>query len=909
MSPFALTLPRLSILFLASALALSWTTSGDADTQRELREAVARMNSWLGVDADGRRWRQILNLNVLDAQAALGNRADSMALFDIQARFQSNLPGLDHPVFRQVSDAIAAHRQQLPRNNADIDFAIDTVRPRFRPARLADLEKLRDQVVYDLKMLKRYYKTSLTSRPRALLYYELKPDQTANFFSDLTFELPPERSRKAIEAEMEAVKGQIERVEKQIENLNQQREKLLDWMRRLDGMRPPDGVEPPQPDDDLEEPQPAPAAGVDTSVPPSTGVPTRATVDAEPPQDQLEEIDGLRSQLQQSKQELQDRIEQLKQEIQDLRQNERNRNRRFRAKFRQLNDYLAPYEDLVSKQTDLYFGNALKSLLRLKAAYFLAANPNVERLYQRRLDELQEAHALLLAANDRRAAATVGAATGWIESAGQAPDLVGAIRKKYSLPNLHVSVSNLLVNQLAGQPVSQVERVNEQILGRLIRGVAYLDGNVSVKFEPDPWQVRAAIDLSAQINSDTFARSGPFTAFAGANAPVNFRRNIFANIGGLFAGDVYGDLQINSYFSGIDSNLGLIQRVAMRQYQKSKQRSEEISRERTIGRIRPRFAAETATALEDAYQQFKVLRQRQTDLGLLLPSIYLHTTYDRLIVVGHRSTNVDLAATRPPNRFDFVQDDVQVRVHESLPSNYVSPLVAGKTLTNKQIEAKFKEFLGDAVPAPAPAVGDPANAPVDEEFSITFDEARPIQVEFDGNTIAVTVSGTRFSRGNERIDNGLRIRVAVKIERNGGQLQLLPASEVQVELIDPRKKNITTVNFMSFLETKLSQVLREAFKKDVMLPLNLIPVEKLGPEIQPIASMLQLVQLRMEGGWLYSGWKYQASGQNSYATVDLPGIWSPTRLPAPGTDLLEPVPDAENGLELESTVTSLPAER
>jgi hypothetical protein len=114
---------------------------------------------------------------------------------------------------------------------------------------------------------------------------------------------------------------------------------------------------------------------------------------------------------------------------------------------------------------------------------------------------------------------------------------------------------------------------------------------------------------------------------------------------------------------------------------------------------------------------------------------------------------------------------------------------------------------------------------------------------------------------------------------------------------------------MSFLETKLSQVLREAFKKDVLLPPSLIPVDQLGPEIKPVADSLQLVQLRMNNGWLYTAWKHQDSFQSSYAVLDLPAIWPAPRLPKPDSDLIQPVPDVESELESESTETSLPAER
>lgn len=907
MQKFQIYFPRHSLLCVFLAFVSIDAPATAADTESELRNSVAHLNSWLGANANARRWRQVLNLNVLDAQAALGYHADPKALIALHSRFNSGIPGLEHPFFRRTRDAISDHLDQLSQRNLDIGNAIAESQSQFRQISLAELESLRATAVDDVKMLKRFYTVRRSSEPRALLFNELKPDEVVSFLESITFEVPPERSRTVIENEIEANEEQKKFIAEQIDKLNEQSEQVRKWLDELGNDPRGDDVPAPTPDDN-HVPSPMPAddqsPGEVKPVDPepantqSQESQTEAAIAKSPQdqQDQLQQLETRQRTMQSSIQEIESRIVELRQEIVDLDQSESERVARFQSTMAKLNSFLAPFEALRTEQNDVYFGSAYQSLNQLKTAYLNGANPNTRNQFAIQLKKLQQAQALLASSNDRRAAADVGLLAGWLEGAGQAQNLIAAIRTRHSLANLYVTVSNRLVNQLAARPVNQTRPVNEYILGRLMCGVANANGTVAVAFTPDPHQVRAAIDFRGGIDSDTYTRAGRLTAYTGAHADFNVRRNIFANVGGMFANDIYGDLQLNSRFKCIDSKLCLVQRIARKKYYKSKYQAEAISRERTIAKVFPEFRQQTNEALARGYEQLEKLNRRQTDNQQVLPAIYLHTTHDRLIAVGHRGTRNDLGATVAPVNRDLADVDVNARIHESLLSNYISPLVSGKKMTNQQIADQFREILGKSI-----AVDDESGQP-QEEFSITFDDARPVQFEFDGNTAAVTISGKEFSRAGERIRNGLRIRLAFKIVTDGDQLQVVPESEVDIQLINPRQTNIQTVSFISFLKSRLSDVLGNAFKDEVVLPNNLIPLENLGPEIKPIASQLQLVQLRMEDGWLYSGWKYQSPNSYQYATIDTPAIWPKPIGDIPQLDLDEQI-EKEAGLEPEKTET------
>ncbi|MEM9412435.1 MAG: hypothetical protein AAGA30_15075, partial [Planctomycetota bacterium] len=126
------------------ALGIQLSVGAELDTERELRHAVSSMKDWLGGGKKARRWRQILGINLLEAQSALGHRADYQCLQDIHRRFNSNVSGLQHPMFRRVSKAIEQHLQQLITNRNDVLFSAQNAKSEFQLVTLSDLNAARE---------------------------------------------------------------------------------------------------------------------------------------------------------------------------------------------------------------------------------------------------------------------------------------------------------------------------------------------------------------------------------------------------------------------------------------------------------------------------------------------------------------------------------------------------------------------------------------------------------------------------------------------------------------------------------------------------------------------------------------------------------------------------------------------
>ena len=833
------------------------------DTASELQFEVATLNSWLGTGSKAEGWRKYLGLNVLDTQAAKGNQADLNALKSLLDRFKSDTDGLDHPAFANVRFALKNHLLQLQRSQGLANQStINASGYNFRPISADTFAAQKAATIYDVQMMKIFMKKSLSSRPRALAYYELKPDKLIAMLDGLEVVQGDNQTEKKLKAEIEALEDRGEVIKERVRTLNEQVNKIAGWM---DSIKSPEGVTPPGPDD--EKSNATPESNEESSEPQLTApreVAPQQTPDEIAQLQKKQTIELEQRALNLELEKIENQIESAKEQIEEIREKAKQRRTQIRDDVRELQSSLAAFEGLQTKYRDIYFTAARDSLTRLTRSYFYANSSGIDEQLAEKTESLSEDFSKLSDPQQRRSAAEVGTTLAWMELAGQSSEIITAIRRQHSLPNLEIDVAGSLLQQAVSREIAQNERVDDLVLGRLIRGFATSNGNVKLHLMDDPNQIHASVQLQGSINSDTYSRSGPFTAYAGATGQYEARRSFFANVGGFFAGDVYGAANINSYFKSIDSNMRLVKKIALKTYAKTKLRSEAISSKRLEDRIVDQFSDETDGAAKDGKKQFKKLTKRQASEASVLPSLYLYSSNNKIHVVGKKSTLFDLAAPIAPVRSSYLQSDISVRLHETMLSNFVSPLFASRTFSNEQITEKLSEFVSDLKQPESEATKD-------ESFSISFDPSRPIQFEFDDNLVAVTISGRRFKQGKNSITGSLQIRIQFKLIRGSDNvIRFKQFGDVAVDFGDPDRKNAKLVAFRSFLEDRLNEVIGQNEAISLELPNNLIPVDKIDAlKDVDLVKRLKLNQLRMKDGWLYVGWN---SGRYA-APVDLSGIW------------------------------------
>lgn len=807
----------------------------NADTTRDLQHAVHRLNIWLGPSDDAQSWRKFLSLNSLETQAARGVQANVGQLVDILNRFSAISPESDAPPFKDVRIALQAQIQQLSRATAgNLLDEIPLARRNYRQISITQLQQRRDKAVYDLRMLKQFYKSHLYSRERAEVYYDLKLDDLIDYLEGLQFELPPDVSVGKLNDQMSAVR-------KKLDDLESQRDQL----------------------------------------PEVEGVPIT------PPQSDAlnQEIERLNTEF--------NEIQQLRDEV---RQQDSARQRQRVQVWRELLNFTRGFVEVAKRRSDYFFKSSYHSYSKFALLYFYGTDDNLEADYNKVLDSLEQELPKLAQSNDRNACLQVTDAAGWLEATELAPDLLTAIHARYSWPNVKISVSNSFVNRMGGQSVQQTLPVDEQLFGHLIRGIAQSDSRLTIDFMDDPNQAKVSLRLTGSIDALSHTQSGPVTAYTGAIGIYEGRQNIAMNVGGLTTEEPYVAATISSELYGVSSQLKFVQNAASTMYQRDRQRNESESARRLEERITNEFGDQVDDALSRAIERFKIALVEAVEWGDYIPEFHLYSTTDRIIAVGHKSLFELSDAGRVSNlagtfvdQAPEVNADVTIQLHESLLGNYIDPYFVNQTFSNDQLAELIESLTGEK---PEGLATDQEAG--DQPWSITFANVRPIQLEFENNALAVTVTGRRFTQGDSKIQAGLKFRVPFKIKVKQNTLKLVRDGDATIDYLEPEKKTAKLVAFRSLLETKLNsagkkqddgQTKKSPLLEGADLSQNLIPVKQLKQLKQfqqrkqlndslEFAKKMRLVEFRMVNGWLCAGWNYVPEGDLIIWPSNTPAIWT-----------------------------------
>jgi hypothetical protein len=554
------------------------------------------MNGWLRGSKHEAGWRRYLYLNQLDAQCALGEHAQLEMLQKVHERFSSSVKGLDAPEFSDVRMALVQQINLLSADGSfDLNHAVQDALAKYRRISISDLEMARDTAAYELRLLKRYYRKTMDSRPRAELFYELKLDEQIEYLEGLKFELPPEVSAGKTRSMIRDVQEKLDAVEEEI-----------------DAMPIDEDYEDEDYEDEDEDETETSVDKADNDAESGALSPVLAPPGPDDGKATLKELEKRAAVLK-------EQIRELKQIYRDLKTDDADRVAKRTEVLNQLADFNAGYDKVAKDHFDPWFVSTALAAEHFNFLFFYATDDNLQEEFLRRVGELSELLQESPDLSDRAAHGEAGKLLQWLESAGQVPQLVALIRKQHSQPNLYASVSSGMINSLVAEnaaSVSRRQRVKEVFFGRIIRGTADIDGDVSVVLNPDPYQINLAIQLLGSITSRTYSRERKWCINASAAGSFWGRREFVASLRGLEASEVESDAHVTSSYGGISSELNLVKRKALETFTKQKPRNDAESTRRIKTQVTEGFVASTDEALESGQYAIAALGDRLDEFAL-----------------------------------------------------------------------------------------------------------------------------------------------------------------------------------------------------------------------------------------------------------------------------------------------------
>ena len=789
-----------------------------SDSSKRLQESVRRLNAWINFKATGQELRPQLLLNVLDTQAAKGENADLAELERLRARFESisDADLADNLELGEVADALLRQISNLDGNQKlDIESGLKAARGNFRQISAAELMRQRDVMKRDLEGLIRFSRESMNSDERAQLFVDLGLYEVIEVLDEIQFELPPANSATDINLKIRKLNSELLKIERALDALPLVPEA--------------EAGEPEVVDPDAEE---------------------RAAL--------LKQQEKLRLE-----------VAELKVESAKARAEDQPRLKERAKTIAILNRLRMNFNSLSETNGDPFFTSAAATTEKFAYSFAYGTSSLTRHEYAQRLAALESDLVELGGLNSTVAEGRVGAGIEWMERSNQIPELLIAIRAKYSKPNLYVSIGDGLINRLASRNVVESQSLCERIDGRLVRGQVTTDTLVTINLNEDPNQVNAEIQLTGGLSSATYIQQGKIRAYINTAGAVSGTRSIYANLGGFFAVDPNVDASVAACFNGTSSKLRVVDCIAEKKFDKEKCKSEASATLRAKNETLTRFTEQTDEAISDGREKLSESREKMRAKSNLIPEIYLRSFDDSVLATGKKSSLSRLGA---PNIPVAIEDkaDVSVAVHDSMPNNYLGKLFAGKTFSNEELADELGSILGEA---PDTLTGG-SEGDKDDSFSITFAAIRPIQIEFRDNAFRIVVSGSGFSQGAKKINEGLKIALKFKIVKRDGKLFLTRDGKAEIDYLEPEKKRPTTVAFRSFLDGKLNPKESEE-ELASELPANLVPVDSVEAlQDSEVAAAMVLSRCRAEGGWLYLGWTYSNSEEPVDFAEGTPAVWN-----------------------------------
>ncbi len=439
-----------------------------------------------------------------------------------------------------------------------------------------------------------------------------------------------------------------------------------------------------------------------------------------------------------------------------------------------------------------------------------------------------------------------------LAEAGQAPDVVAAVRGANARPNILLEVHESLLAQAVNRPIDQVMPVDEVVLGTRVRGTGHTRGNVRLDFVPST--DRAAFDLvfDATNVANTRGSQGPVTVNSRGVTNLGARRRFFLDEYTASASPVQASAATDTTITGIaiNSRFGkrMIQKIASRKIAETKPQAEAIAEGRARDRLRRQFQEQTEPALAQFRDQFQTkVRGPLEAQGLYPEMLHMNTTDTTLAITARKATASQLAAASLPPA-SAAGNVISARVHESAINNMLEEKLGGRLITQADVDRMAREGKAKM---PDSLGSDPDQKP----WAVTFAKHRPVTVAVDDGRVKLMVRGDKFVSGDSSFP-GMHIWATYAIATSSQGMHLIREGDVQIY---PPGFKPGGDKKLSWKQTSLRRILQKRFDKLWKQVID-IPDLPLQGELASAGPLPMKQLVARKDGWVVAGWHRRDAG-------------------------------------------------
>lgn len=440
------------------------------------------------------------------------------------------------------------------------------------------------------------------------------------------------------------------------------------------------------------------------------------------------------------------------------------------------------------------FRTLAKALRRYRDTLAVSMWEKPADLYNRQLDALQHD----LDAYHKEPSSKTGSALSEririIDSIGQAPKLLDAVRGELAQPNAFVNVSTSLL--AAGvDPVDRFDPVTDCILGTSIQGDAHTTGSVGVASIPSNNKAVLEFISKGHTWSQNVGYNGPAVIRSTADSDYTATKRVEladpAFIAHTASVSAETDTHIHSVAKkGGGFGSGLVAKIGWKKARQSEGQVEAIASDHAEDRIADRFNDEVDDQVQKLRKRYEDDYRRPLERRGDVPDhIRFSSDKKSLALEVTQANRSQLGASGGPPAATEAHE-VTMRLHETAVNNYSASILGGATASQTKADEDIKfnveipAWMKDLSKKRKTEATEDAAAKAEpfKEYAMTLRDSRPISVNFAGGKVKVTLHITDLKSGEKsftdwdvtgtytpELSNG-----GVTLHREG-KLEMLPA--------------------------------------------------------------------------------------------------------------------------------------
>jgi len=431
--------------------------------------------------------------------------------------------------------------------------------------------------------------------------------------------------------------------------------------------------------------------------------------------------------------------------------------------------------------------------------------------------------------------ARIGRAVGSLRAAAQVTDLATEVRREFAKPNLYFHIDKNLIAPAVAQPVCEATPVSETILCVPVTGQSVLQGNVSLEISQAIEHAALEIRLNGVSHNSNTAHARLNVHTVGQTEVSAVKRIIFDEHG-LRSMPATVWANTNTQVAGVDAKLGLVRRIATSQAQDRLGHGNAVATASAKRRVAQNFDEQVDQQIADANARMKKeLRAPLLRRDAYPAAVNFNTSNQFLHGNATQQNDFQLSTNTTPGVLNQ-SHLLTVWLHESWVRNLAESMLAGRTVDNEELAELMKD--NSFVP-PAGLESGEAN----DNWSITFPSVAPISCEFQDHIVRVTVAGQRWTRGDDALNELMKITASYRIVHTSPGFQLERVGKPKVE---SKGTGARQAAFRGFFAKRFDEMLPQTFEPEGF---------KLPEQLK--GGRLMSKEVHANDGWLGIGWDRQ----------------------------------------------------